>query len=55
MGELIDSVLQIMRVACHHGDAQTNKPAMRDGRLWDLSIPYVMLIRTQQALPFAKI
>ena len=29
----IDSVPQAIQVACHHGDAQTNKPTKRDGRV----------------------
>ena len=30
---LIDSVPQVVQVACHHGDAHTNKPTKRDGRV----------------------
>ena len=38
----------------HHDNTRTNKPAMCDGRLWALSIHYIMLIRPQQALRLAR-
>ena len=36
---LSDSVPQAFQVACHHGDAQTNKPTKRDGRVDPLISP----------------
>ena len=52
----IDSVPQAIQVAYHHGDAQTNKPSKRDGRVVALiTLYYKMLIRTQEALPLARI
>ena len=35
----IDSVPQALQVACHHGDAQTNKPTKRDDRAYPLISP----------------
>ena len=35
----IDSVPQAAQVACHHGDAQTNKPTKRDERVGPLISP----------------
>ena len=35
----IDSVPQAVQVAYHHGDAQTNKPTKRDGRMGPLISP----------------
>ena len=29
----IDSVPQVVEAACHHNNAQTNKPTKRDGRV----------------------
>ena len=36
---VIDSVPQALQVACHHGDAQTNKPTKRDDRAYPLISP----------------
>ena len=36
MRTIIDCVPQALQVACHHGDAQTNKPTKRDGRVGPL-------------------
>ena len=35
----IDCVPQAEQVACHHGDAQTNKPTKRDGKVSPLIFP----------------
>ena len=35
----IDSVPYAVKVAGHHGDAQTNKPTKRDGRVGPLISP----------------
>ena len=35
----IDFVPQALQVACHHGDAQTNKPTKYDGRVGPLISP----------------
>ena len=35
----IDSVPQAVHGACYHGDAQTNKPTKRDGRVGPLICP----------------
>ena len=40
MGSEIDSVPQVVQVARHHGDAQTNKPTKRDGRV----VPLISLL-----------
>ena len=53
--EAIDSVPQVKEVACHHSNAQTNKPTKRDDRVSPLSRHYIMLIRPQQALLLARI
>ena len=36
---VIDCVPQALQVACHHGDAQTNKPTKRDDRAYPLISP----------------
>ena len=36
---VIDSVPQVVQVACHHSNAQTNKPLNRDGRVVPLIFP----------------
>ena len=38
-GFRIDCVPQALQVACHHGDAQTNKPTKRDDRAYPLISP----------------
>ena len=35
----IDSVPQVVEVACHHSNTQTNKPTKRDGRVGPLISP----------------
>ena len=36
---LLDSVPQVVEAACHHSNAQTNKPTKRDGRVVPLIFP----------------
>ena len=42
-----ESVPQVVQAACHHGDAQTNKPTKFDDRLDPLVSHYIMLVRFQ--------
>ena len=52
---IIECVPYLLAGRRHYDNTQTNKPVRRDGMVWALSAPYIMLTRPKHALPLARI